>query len=66
MVQGSGMVGNFYDSNSLCELDKYSIYESIQSQQENGKDEEFVKTTIEGGLEFNSTENYINEVRSII
>ena len=66
MVQGSGMVGNFYDSNSLCELDKYRIYESIEWQQENGKDEEFIKTTIEGGLEFNSTENYINEIRNII
>ena len=66
MVQGSGMVGNFYDSNSLCELDKYRIYESIEWQQENGKDEEFIKTTIEGGLEFNSTENYINQIRNII
>ena len=66
MIENTGMVGNFYDSNGLCELDKYRIYESIEWQLENGKDEEFIKTTIEGGLEFNSTENYINEIRNIV
>ena len=66
MIQGSGMVGNFYDSNSLCELDKYRIYESIEWQQENGKDKKFIETTIEGGLEFNSTIKYINQIRNIV
>ena len=66
MVQGSGMVGNFYDSNSLCELDKYNIYESIEWQQENEKDKKFIETTIEGGLEFNSTQIYINQIKDIV
>ena len=66
MIENTGMVGNFYDSNGLCELDKYRIYESIEWQQENEKDKKFIETTIEGGLEFNSTEKYIDEIRSII
>tara|TARA_Y100000593_G_scaffold92396_1_gene183901 strand:+ start:2478 stop:3566 length:1089 start_codon:yes stop_codon:yes gene_type:complete len=66
IVKDTGMVGNFYDSNSLCELDKYSIYESIEWQMEHDKDKEFIETTIEGGLEFNSTEKYIDKIREII
>tara|TARA_Y100000593_G_scaffold82678_1_gene155465 strand:+ start:4106 stop:5194 length:1089 start_codon:yes stop_codon:yes gene_type:complete len=66
MIKGSGFVGNFYDSNSLCELDKSSVHESIEWQIENGKDIEFIETTVEGGLEFNSTEKYIESVKNII
>lgn len=66
IIDGSGTVGNLYDSDGLCELDKYRIYESLEYQLENGKDKRFIETTIEGGLEFNSTEKYINEVKRII
>jgi hypothetical protein len=66
MIKDSGMVGNFYDSNSLCELDKYNVYESIEFQMKNGKDKVFIETTIEGGLKFNSTEKYINQIRNIV
>ena len=66
VVKGCGSIGNLYDFDGMTELDKYSVYESIEWQMENGKDGRFIETTIEGGLEFNSTEKYIEKIRSII
>ena len=66
MIDGSGMVGNFYDSTSLTQLDKYRVYETLEWQMERGKQDRFIETTIEGGLVFNSTEKYIKQVRDII
>ena len=66
MIDGSGMVGNFYDSTSLTQLDKYRVYETLEWQMEKGKQDRFIETTIEGGLDFNSTDRYIKQVRDII
>ena len=44
---------------------KFSHVDSLELTQ-NGKDEKFIETTIEGGLNFNSTERYIEQVRNIV
>ena len=66
MIDGSGMIGNYYDSTALTQLDKYRVYETLEWQMENGKQKRFIETTIEGGLDFSSTKRYIDEIRNII
>ena len=66
IIEGSGQTGNFYDFEGLVPLDKVAIENEIERQIHNGPDTQFIETTIEGGLNFNSTEIYINNLKKII
>ena len=43
-----------------------TIHDEIQRQHDHGKDTQFILDTIEGGVEFNSTEYFIKAIREII
>jgi hypothetical protein len=66
LIKGSGQIGNFYDYPGLVDLDKNQIRESIELQDNFGKQEDFIKFTIKGGEEFNSTKYYTDAIKSFI
>jgi hypothetical protein len=64
--KGYGQIGAFYDYKGMVDLDTQKIFDEIQRQRDNGKEVDFIENTIEGGVDFNSTERYIGHVRSLI
>ena len=65
-IKGSGLEGCFYDYKGLVDLDTRSIYDELERQYNEGRDEEFIKNTIEGGIDYKSTEQYIKNIKGII
>jgi hypothetical protein len=66
LIKGSGQIGNFYNYPGLVDLDRDQIRESIELQANFGKQEDFIKFTIKGGEEFNSTKYYTDTIKSFI
>jgi|ETNvirnome_6_100_1030635.scaffolds.fasta_scaffold10213_3 hypothetical protein len=67
LLDGSfGQVGIFKKFKGLVELDKQIIFNEIERQHSIGRDEYFIKNAIEGGINYNSTEIYVNEIRRIL
>jgi|TARA_R110001592_G_scaffold307676_1_gene581535 hypothetical protein len=61
-----GQVGTFDTFKGLVGLDTQKIFNEIERQYNSGKDIEFINNTVEGGVDFNSTEVYINQIRNIL
>ncbi len=59
LIEGTGQVGNFYDYNYLVDPNNTNMIEMVNNFQQ---DREFIKTTIAGGIEFNSKNIYIEEL----
>lgn len=65
-IKNSGLDGCFYNYKGMVELDTQSIYDEFERQYNEGRDEEFILNTIEGGINYKSTEQYINNIKGII
>ena len=65
-IKNSGLDGCFYNYKGMVELDTQSIYDEFERQYNEGRDEEFILNTIEGGINYKSTEQYINNIQGII
>lgn len=65
IIKGSGQTGLFYDFNGLVELNNNEIISTLEDQLIN-PDKDFILNTIEGGLNFNSTEVFINQIKKLI
>ena len=59
LLNGYGRVGSFYDFKGVTDLDTQKIFDEIERQYDFGRDDEFIKNTIEGGIDYTSTEKYI-------
>ena len=66
IIEGTGQTGNFYDYNGMVSLNKIAVENEVERQLKDGPDLEFIKTTLEGGLDFNATETYINNLKKVI
>ncbi len=66
LLNGYGQIGNFYDFNGVVDLDTQKIFDEIERQYNKGRDEKFIRNTIEGGIDFTSTEKYINNIKDIV
>ena len=66
LLKDYGQTGQFYDFKGLIELDTQTIFDEIERQCDEGREEDFIKHTIECGIDFNSTEKYINCVRKFL
>ena len=66
LIKESGIDGTFSDFSGLVELDTQQIFDEIERQYDKGRDKDFIRNTIEGGLNYNSTEIYINKIRRIL
>ena len=60
-----GQLGTFHDWD-IQHLKIESIMKNIEHQFDKGRDVEWIEKTIEGGVEYNSTEKYIEHIRNII
>ena len=50
----------------MVDLNTQKIFDEIERQHNKGRDKKFIRNTIEGGIDFTSTEKYINNIRNII
>jgi len=66
LVKGAGTIGNFSDYRGLVELNKNTILDSVEKEISLGRDEKFISNTINGGLNFNSTQKYIENIKELI
>jgi hypothetical protein len=66
LIKNSGQLGNFGEFRGLVELDKEKVKNKIDEMVENPKDVDFIENTVEGGINFNSTDIFLNEIRSIL
>ena len=62
VIDGAGLTGNFYDYRGLIELEQNKVLSEVENQLKLGRDIDFIKNTIEGGVNFNSTEKYIEKI----
>ena len=65
-IKGCGQVGNFDSYPGLVELNKQQIFDSIQYQIDHGKFNEYIKNTISGGDVFQSSQNYVNYIKTML
>ena len=62
-----GHMGNFYNYDGLIKTPSYGkIVKSIKYQNDRGRSEEFIKTVLSGGWEFNSIDLYIDSIKEIL
>lgn len=66
LLKGYGMEGNFIDFRGLSELNNSIIKKSLISQIKEGKDEKFIRNTLAGGIDFSSTNIYVDNIKRII
>tara|TARA_R110001592_G_scaffold1706_1_gene10159 strand:- start:8099 stop:9142 length:1044 start_codon:yes stop_codon:yes gene_type:complete len=67
LIKGTQAPSAYFDKyKGLVDLDTQTIHDEIQRQHDHGKDTQFILDTIEGGVEFNSTEYFIKAIREII
>ena len=66
LVKDSGITGQFYDFRGLVELNTQSIFDEIERQYNNGKETDFILDTVEGGVNFTSTDIFISNIKGII
>lgn len=62
ILKGHGMVGNFYDFPGLVDCDPEKVKNTLRTQDHMGICGDFVKNTLEGGLEFKSTDIYVQHI----
>lgn len=66
LIDGAGIVGNFQDYRGLIELGKDNVLDRVEKEISLGRDESFIKNTIEGGLDFTSTEKYVQNIKRLL
>ena len=66
LIKGSGDERHFIDFKGLVELDTQIIFDEIERQYRVGKDNNFIRETIDGGEDFSSTEKFINTIGELI
>ncbi len=63
IIKDSGQTGLYSDFKGFVNLNKKNIINTLEDQLTN-PDKDFIKNTIEGGVSFNSTEVFINNLKN--
>lgn len=66
LIKGAGQVGKFESYPGLVDLNKQQIFNSIQYQNDHGRFVEYIKNTIAGGENFQSSKKYVNYIKAIL
>jgi len=66
LIKGSGQTGKFESYPGLVDLNKQQIFNSIQYQIKHGRFVEYVKNTIAGGENFQSSQKYVNYIKTML
>jgi len=65
VLRGQGEMGNFYDYPGMISPSYVNILKSIKMQMSHGRFDDYIKRTLSGGLNFNSTELYVNYIKDM-
>jgi len=66
LINKAGVLGHFRDYKGLVDLNTQQIFDEVERQYQSEKEFDFIENTIEGGLDFTSTDKCINEIMSIL
>ena len=66
MINKAGILGHFFDYKGLVDLDTQKIFDEIERQYQSEKECQFIEDTIEGGLDFTSTDKCVSSIMSIL
>jgi len=66
LIKGSGQIGKFENFPGLVDLDKKQIFDSIQYQIDHGRFDDYIQNTIAGGKMFQSSQRYVNYIKTIL
>lgn len=66
ILNGQGEIGNFKDYPGLVEPSYENILRSVKLQMKNGRFNDYINRTLSGGLNFNSTQLYIDYINKIL
>ena len=66
LIKGSGAIGAFYNYPGLVDLSKQQIFDNLQMQINHGKFKNFIKNSIAGGVDFNSSDIYIKKIKELL
>ncbi len=66
LLKRFGMTGNFKHYKGLCNIDELNIESEIQRQIDEGRDEKFLDDTLEGSVDFSSTQIYVNAIERLM
>ena len=64
ILEGGGFTGAFKDFYGFCSYDE--IESNIENQIKKGRDLKYIMNNIEGGVDYNSTDAYVNELIRIV
>lgn len=59
LLKHTGQHGLFYDFDGMVDIDRHIILQKLSNQT---KQEQFIRNTVEGGIDFTSTEIFLKEV----
>ena len=66
LINKAGILGHFFDYKGLVDLDTQKIFDEIERQYQSEKECQFIEDTIEGGLDFTSTDKCVSSIMSIL
>jgi len=66
VLDGYGMIGSLKGFQGLVPLDSTKIANTLQDQEESGRDLSFIRDTLSGGEDFNATETYMTTIARLL
>jgi hypothetical protein len=62
ILQGHGLLGNFFDFPGLVNSSAKEIKNTIREQEKSGRCKKFIRDTLEGGWDFSATQKYCEHI----
>jgi len=66
ILKKHGMTGNFSDFTGLVDCDYKSVHQTLKRQEQEGRPEKFIKKTLSGGWEFDSSGLYVSLLKDLL
>ena len=66
LIKGSGAIGAFHNYPGLVNLNKQEIFDNLQMQLNHGKFTNFIKNSLAGGVDFNSSKTYVKNLKKLL
>ena len=66
VLDGFGLLGNFHDFRGLVEPSHRAVMRTVERQMSHGRDGEWIRHTLEGGVDYRSTDCYVGFIESLV
>tara|TARA_Y100000310_G_scaffold345619_1_gene467381 strand:+ start:577 stop:1704 length:1128 start_codon:yes stop_codon:yes gene_type:complete len=66
LLKKHGQIGNFYDYQGFIEEDYKMMVKEFDRQKKEGKEKKFIKNTLTGGIDFSSTQKYVDHISNFL